>query len=107
MPIDVVATTLPVASVERTALVTLVRYVFPVLVSCVVEACVKYVVEAMTMVFLSHRGVVVDWLATPLYESGVKIHGAVSVMVPPKATDPPPVRPEPAVTVSAPEFWRS
>jgi hypothetical protein len=39
-----------------------------------VEALVKNVVDAKTMVSLSQSGVVVDWLATPLYEEGVNGH---------------------------------
>jgi hypothetical protein len=87
--------------------VSAVKYSFPVLVNCVVDACVKKVVEARTMVSLSHSGVVVDWLATELYVEGVRIHGAESETDEPSATEPPPVKPEPAVTVRAPLPVRS
>ena len=42
------------------------------MVKSVVEAWVKNVVEVMTMVSLRYKGVVVLWLATPLYVEGVK-----------------------------------
>jgi hypothetical protein len=45
--------------------------VSPVLVKSVVDALVKYVVEAMIIVFFNQSGVVVDWLATPPYVLGV------------------------------------
>jgi hypothetical protein len=45
-PIDEVATTLPEESVPRSALVSAVRYVLPVLVKRVVLACVAKVEEA-------------------------------------------------------------
>ena len=52
--------TRPVASVARSDIVEgEERYVAPVLVNIVVLACVKKVVEAKTMVSLSHSGVVV------------------------------------------------
>ena len=66
----------------------------------------KNVVDARIIVPFNQRGVVVLWFAIPLYEDGVNIHGFVSVMVPPRATDPPPVRPLPAETVRAPALVR-
>ena len=53
------------------------RKVSPVLVNIVVDAWVKYVVEAMTIVFFSHSGVVVLWFATPPYVLGVNGHSGV------------------------------
>lgn len=50
------------------------NHAVPVLVNCVVEARVKYVLEAMICVSLSQSGVVVLWFATPPYESGVNGH---------------------------------
>ena len=45
-----------------------VEVAVPRTVNCVVEAFVKYVVEAKIIVFWSQSGVVVDWFATPAYE---------------------------------------
>ena len=60
LPMVEEAMTRPVASVARSDIVEgEVRYVAPVLVNIVVLACVKKVVEAKTMVSLSHSGVVV------------------------------------------------
>ena len=45
-------------------------------------------------------GVVVAFVEVPKVVSKLQSHGRVSVMVPPRATSPPPVRPLPAVTVT-------
>ncbi|MEK7516475.1 MAG: hypothetical protein AAB562_02660 [Patescibacteria group bacterium] len=58
-------TTLPLASVVRREEVMDVKYVLPVFVNIVVEACVKKVEEAMTETFFSHRPVVVAFTETP------------------------------------------
>ena len=61
LPMVVEAMTRPVASVARSDMVAgEVRYVAPVLVNIVVDACVKKVVDASTIVFFNHSGVVVD-----------------------------------------------
>ena len=86
VPMDVVAMTCPDAFVERSELVRLVRYVAPVLVSCVVEAfanCVNavWVLDALSMYppvkvwrLLQVLVVVVpkpkEKSPAPLYESG-------------------------------------
>ena len=60
----------------------------PLLVKTLLEAYVKYVVDAMTLAFLSQREVVVLLFATELYESGVngkpKVEqvGQVTALVP-------------------------
>ena len=60
VPILVVATTSPAASVERIEVVMPVSHVEPALEKPLdVEAFVKKVVDARTMVSLSHSGVVV------------------------------------------------
>src|SRR3989338_7083052 len=56
----VLPTTFPTESVVRSDEVIVVRYVAPVFVSIVVEACVKKVEEAMIEAFSSHRPVVVE-----------------------------------------------
>src|SRR3989338_6483674 len=47
-----------------------------------------------------HAGVVVALVLVPKVVKRFQFHGLVRVMVPPRATVPPPVRPEPAVTVT-------
>ena len=49
---------------------------------------------------------VVAFVDVPNVVETVHCHGLVRVMVPPRATDPPPVNPDPAVTVRAPELVR-
>ena len=61
LPIVELAMTLPFTSVARRDIAAgPVNHVEPETVNPVVEALVKYVVDAMTMVSLSHKGVVVD-----------------------------------------------
>ncbi len=71
VPIDEVATILPAVSTPRTAEASDVSHVAPVLVRSVVEAAVKYVVEAMIVVSLSQSAVVVAWVEVPAYERPV------------------------------------
>ena len=63
VPIDVVATSFPAASVERSADVRAEKYCDPVVV-----AFTTSVEDAMSCVPFNHSGVVVLWLATPAYE---------------------------------------
>lgn len=66
---------MPVWSVVRRAFVSEVRYVVPVFVKSVVDACVKKVEEAMSPAFLIQSPVVVELTPTPAYES--MVHGQV------------------------------
>ena len=111
MPIVVVETTCPVESVARSALVSAVRYVLPLFVSCEVEAYVKSVVEAARRLVVLNAEVVA-LVVSPAYEVWVNGSEAVEqveqvrVREPPRATDPPPPRGPVVFTVSAPPFVR-
>jgi len=77
-----------------------------VAVRAVEEAYTNCEVEDANTPVLYHVGVVVALVLVPKFERSDQFHGFVSVIVPPSATDPPPVSPEPAVTVSAPALVR-
>jgi len=110
MPIVVVETTCPVESVARSALVSAVRYVLPLFVSCEVEAYVKSVVEAARRLVVLNAEVVA-LVVSPAYEVWVNGSEAVEqveqvrVREPPRATDPPPPRGPVVFTVSAPPLF--
>ena len=78
-----------------------------VALSALEEAYANCDVEEANTPVRYHVGVVVAFVVVPNEVAIVQSHGRVSVSVPPSATLPPPERPLPAVTVSAPPLLRS
>ena len=117
LPMEVVAATRPVPFVARRPcwMPEMVRLVVEAVLKKPVPETERAVEEAYSICeveeakipVLYHVGVVVAFVVVPKDVAMVQSQGFVRVMVPPKATEPPPVRPLPAETVSAPPFVRS
>src|SRR3989338_1235117 len=76
------------------------KYPVPETESAVADAYWSCEVEEAKSPVRNQLGVVVAFVEVPKVVSKLQSHGRVSVMVPPRATSPPPVRPLPAVTVT-------
>ena len=113
-PMEVLATTPPVPLVEsmefwipeivRLVVLAVPKKPVPEAESPVVEAYASCEVEEAKSPVRNQVGVVVALVEVPKVVSRDQGQGFVRVMEPPRETDPPPVRPEPAVTVTE-EFW--
>jgi len=109
-PMVEVAPTVPFMSVDskvprkpetvRLVVLAVAKKPVPETVSAVELAYANCEVELAKSPVMYHVGVVVALVLVPKVVRRFQFHGLVRVMVPPRATVPPPVRPEPAVTVT-------